>query len=101
MYLKQALGLNGNTTLEAVGTSFTTTDINAGICITGAIVQKVRFALQAMGEDGADNKSVVVCCPCHPQKPQHTKASARTSPMFLMVKQDLWDTELFMQHLKA
>ena len=52
VYLKQALGLNGNTTLEAVGTSFTTTDINAGICITGAIVQKVRFALKVMGQDG-------------------------------------------------
>lgn len=37
--LKAALGHQGDT-LEAAGTSFTTSDINAGICITGAIVQK-------------------------------------------------------------
>lgn len=38
-YLELALGLKGDT-LEAAGTSFTTSDINAGICVTGVIVQK-------------------------------------------------------------
>lgn len=64
VYLKQALGLNGNTSLEAVGTSFTTTDINAGICITGAIVQKVSFE-----SDGRGWGRQKVCCCLMPMPP--------------------------------
>jgi len=38
--LKTALKLSDTSNLEAAGTSFTTTDVNAAICVTGAIVQK-------------------------------------------------------------
>ena len=40
MYLKQALGLSESASLSAGTVSYSTTDINAGICITGVI--KVR-----------------------------------------------------------
>ncbi len=39
--LKQALHLSADTPLDAATTSFTTTDVNAGICLTGCIIQKV------------------------------------------------------------